>query len=159
MPDQFEEWLHSGPGRITVITVLIITLAAGAWTMQRYFGPDSAKRFSDNPLFIDSVTGKAFHYDLKTGDTIPVMSPFTGHNTGYPAAFSYWSRGGRILRRPEPVLLNSWLGKAGPTFAPLSGRMVTAHEKPPRPGSPPPPTRAQYEKWLHRDRVASVGGS
>ena len=159
MLDRVHEWLHTTAGRIAVTVLLVIALTGAAWSMMRSFGPDSAKRYSDSPLFIDSVTGKTFHYQLKTGDTIPVLSPFTNRNTGYPASFSYWSKGGHILAHPEPVLLNSWLGKSGPTFAPISGRLVTANEKPPRPGSSPPPTKAQYEKWLRRYRVSSGGGS
>jgi hypothetical protein len=159
MLNRFQEWLHTAVGRITVVGVLIIALADTGWSMMRYFGPNAAQQYSNAPLFIDSVTGKTFHYQLKIGDTIPVLSPFTGRNTGYPAAFSYWSKSGRILAHPEPVLLNTWLGKRGPTFAPLSGRLVVADEKPPRPGSTPPPTKAQYEQWMRRDRVVAQGGS
>jgi hypothetical protein len=156
---RFQDWLHTTPGRMVVIGILTVVLAGLAWSMMRYFGPDSAQRYSDSPLFIDAVTGRTFHYQLKIGDTIPVLSPFTHRNTGYPASFSYWSKGGHILAHPEPVLLNSWLGKKGPTFAPLSGRLVTANEKPPRPGSSPPPTKAQYEKWFRQYNSASGGGS
>ena len=158
-PRPFSEWLHTSPGRVTATILLLIALIGLAWSMMRYFGPDSAQQFAASPLFIDSVTGKTFHYQLKIGDTIPVLSPFTHRHTGYPASFSYWSRGGHILARPEPVLLNSWPGKNAPTFAPLSGRLVTANEKPPRPGSSPPPTKAQYEKWLRRYNAPSAGGS
>lgn len=159
MPDRLQEWLHTSMGRTTVTAILIMALVGAAWSMMRYFGPNSAQRYSGSPLFIDSVTGKTFYYQLKIGDTIPVLSPFTHRRTGYPASFSYWSKGGHILTHPEPVLLNSWLGKSGPTFAPLSGCLVTANEKPPRPGAAPPPTKAQYEKWLHQYQAASNGGS
>jgi hypothetical protein len=156
---RFQEWFNTLPGKATAILLLTLCLLGAAWSMMRYFGPNSAQRYSNSPLFIDSVTGKTFHYQLKIGDTIPVLSPFTHRKTGYPASFSYWSRGGHILAHPEPVLLNSWLGKKGPTFAPLSGRLVTANEKPPRPGAAPPPTKSQYEKWLERYNAASSGGS
>ncbi len=159
MQSRFQEWLHTTPGRITAIAFLVIGLSGTAWSMLRYFGPDAAARYSNSPLFIDSITGKTFHYQLKIGDTIPVLSPFTNRNTGYPAAFSYWSKGGKILKHPEAVLLNTWLGKTTPTFAPLSGRLVTANEKPPMPGSTPPPTKVQYEQWLSRARAMSAGGS
>ena len=156
---RLHEWLHTAPGRMVVVGFLMVVLAVLAWSMMRYLGANAAQRYSDAPLFIDSVTGKTFHYQLKVGDTIPVMSPFTHRNTGYPASFSYWSKSGQILAHPEPVLLNSWLGKKGPTFAPLSGRLVVAGEKPPRPGSTPPPTKAQYEKWFRQYNAASGGGS
>ncbi len=74
---RFQDWLHTTPGRMVVIGVLTVVLAGLAWSIMRYFGPDSAQRYSDSPLFIDSVTGKTFHYQLKIGDTIPVVSPFT----------------------------------------------------------------------------------
>ena len=159
MPDRLQAWLHTSMGRTTVTAIMIMALVGVAWSMMRYFGPNSAQRYSGSPLFIDSATGKTFHYQLKIGDTIPVLSPFTHRHTGYPASFSYWSKSGHILERPEPELLNSWLGKKTPTFAPLSGRLVTANEKPPRPGAAPPPTKAQYEKWLHQYQVESNGGS
>ncbi|MGC8623782.1 MAG: hypothetical protein ACP5I8_04945 [Phycisphaerae bacterium] len=159
MQNRFQKWLHTTAGRITVIGVLVIALADTGWSMLRYLGPDAAQRYSDAPLFIDSVTGKTFHYQLKIGDTLPVLSPYTGRKTGYPASFSYWSKSGHILAHPEPVLLNTWLGKRGPTFAPLSGRLVVADEKPPRPGSAPPPTRTQYERWLRQRSVAANSGS
>jgi hypothetical protein len=159
MQTRIHERLHTASGRIAVIACLVIAVSATAWSMMRYFGPDAAQRYSNNPLFIDSVTGQTFHYQLKAGDMIPVISPFTHRHTGYPAAFSYWSKNGQILRHPEAVLLNSWLGKNAPTFAPLSGRLVTPNEKPPMPGSTPPPTKAQYEQWLSRARAMSSGGS
>jgi hypothetical protein len=152
-------WLHTMPGRMIVIGFFTVVLAGLAWSMLRYLGPNAAQRYSAAPLFIDSVTGQTFHYQLKIGDTIPVLSPFTHRNTGYPAAFSYWSKGGHILKHPEPVLLNSWIGKRGPTFAPLSGRLVVAAEKPPRPGSRPPPTKQQYEKWVDSRYATSAGGN
>ena len=158
MLDALQDFSHTTLGRLATAVFVVLALLAMGWSAMRNFGPNSAQRYSDAPLFIDSVTGKAFNYQLKIGDTIPVLSPFTGKHTGYPASFSYWSKDGSILKQPEPVLLNSWIGKAGPTFAPLSGRLVTANEKPPRPGSKPPPTKKQYEKWMDARYTAVAGG-
>ena len=95
--------------------------------------------------FICSVTGKTFQYELQLGETIPVLSPYTNQRTGYPAEFCYWNKDGSIRTDPTPVLLNSWIGKPGPTFCPVCGRLVVPHNPMARPGMTPPPTQEEWE--------------
>ena len=120
----------------------------GIWRIVTTLSPTLAQQACANRLFIDSVTGKTFHAAIHVGQTMPVASPFTGRKTGYPVAWSWWSRNGAPLHSPEPVLMNFWLGLNGPTFAPLSGRLVYPMETKPYPGQPPPPTRREYEQYL-----------
>jgi len=98
------------------------------------------------PMFVDSQTGQGFHHTLVLGERIPVYSPYSGSNTGYPAELCYWNADGTIRKDPTPVLLNSYIGKPGPTFCPVCGRLVVAHNPMPGPNSTPPPTREEYER-------------
>ncbi len=128
----------------------LISLAGifGLWRVVTALSPSAAQQASEDRIFIDSVTGKTFRAPVHIGETFPVMSPYTGRKTGYPVAWSWWSRGGRPLAKPQPVLMNSWVGKSGPTFAPLTGRLVYPMETKPYPGERPPPTKQQYEQEL-----------
>jgi hypothetical protein len=94
--------------------------------------------------YICSETLKPFDYELKEGDSIPVLSPFTGKKTGYPAELCYWTKEGKIKETPTPVLLNELVGKPGPTFCPDCGRLVVGRNPPPQAGAAPPPTQAEY---------------
>jgi hypothetical protein len=100
-------------------------------------------------LFMDSQTGKTFMVELKAGMSIPVISPDTGQATGYPPEECYWNADGTTKTTPTYVILNSYLGKPGPTFCPDCGRLVVPRNPPPIPGRPPPPTRAEYEQRYH----------
>lgn len=128
----------------------VIALAGifGIWRVVAAMSPSAAQRACDNPLFIDAVTGKTFHAVVHVGETMPVTSPYTGRKTGYPVAWSWWSRSGRPLVKPQAVLMNSWIGKKGPTFAPQSGRLVYPMETRPYPGEQPPPTKQQYQRYM-----------
>jgi hypothetical protein len=130
------------------IGLISLAVVFGLWRLVAALSPSAAQRASDDPVFIDAVTGKTFRAALHIGETIPVISPYTGRKTGYPAAWSWWSRSGKPLRKPQAVLMNKWIGKSGPTFAPLSGRLVYPMEARPYPGERPPPTKTQYEQEI-----------
>ena len=65
---------------------------------------------------------------------------------GVPQPRIFWTKDGKPKQDPTPVLLNSWIGKSGPTFCPDCGRLVVGHNPIPGPNSKPPPTKADYEK-------------
>ena len=99
-------------------------------------------------LFVDSETGKTFTLELKRGMTFPVISPYTGRATGYQPEACFWNADGTTKSTPTYVILNSDLGKSGPTFCPDCGRLVVPHNPPPS-GQRPPPTRDEYFQRFH----------
>ena len=155
---KIQDFFSSGAGRYTAIILFILAFCVAGLSYMRSFGKTDAEKYSDAPVFIDSETGQSFNYQLQSGEVPPVLSPFTGKRTAYPADFSWWSKDGTILDTPEPVLMNAWIDKPGPTFAPLSGRLVTPHEAPPAPGSKPPPTREEYYAELAQQQNGNNGG-
>jgi hypothetical protein len=94
--------------------------------------------------YVCSETGKPFKHANKVGETIPILSPFSGKNTGYPAEACFWTADGSTKKDPTWVLLNSVVGKTGPTFCPDCGRLVVGHNPAPKPGGTAPPTRAEW---------------
>lgn len=138
------KFLNSSAGRNTTIAVLAIGLSAAAWRIYSNVGPSDAARLSRERVFIDSENNKPFEFELKAGMRIPVRSPHSGKETGYPAELCYWTKDGKPKTEPTYVLLNNWVGKSGPTFCPDCGRLVVGHNPPPGPESRPPPTQAEY---------------
>lgn len=96
-------------------------------------------------IFVDATTGLGFRHELELGETIPVEAP-SGGKTGYPAELCYWTKDGQPKSDPTPVLLNSYIGKPGPTFCPDCGRLVVPRNPMAMPGMRPPPTREEWEK-------------
>jgi len=143
-------WLTSILDRGTGKTVAIL-LALGAIGVALYIVKNSL--FSSvvaaerERVFVDSQTGKAFNHELKLGESIPVDAP-SGQKTGYPAELCYWTKDGQPKEEPTAVLLNSWIGKPGPTFCPDCGRMVVLHNPMPVPGMTPPPTQEEYQRRI-----------
>src|SRR5947207_2814894 len=98
----------SGPklGRAVLIGVVVVALVAAGWLLKDRFLKPPDQLSSRSSQFVCSETGKAFNYELKEGDSIPVRSPFSGKNTGYPAELCYWTKDGTMKETPTPVLLN-----------------------------------------------------
>lgn len=94
--------------------------------------------------FVDADSGKPFRKNLELGMSVPIKSPFTGHNTGYPAELCYWTADGKAKTDPTPVLLNSEIGVDEPTFCPDCGRLVVGHNPAPDGIHGPPPTKQEY---------------
>jgi hypothetical protein len=127
-------------GAAMLLGVLFIVMSF-KWS----FGPSSAAQLANEKMFVCSKTGKAFSVTLKAGMKIPVYSPYSGQDTGYPAEECYWTAEGTTKSKPDYVLLNSKVQKPGPTFCPVCGRLVVARNPRPRPGDKPPPTQAEYQ--------------
>jgi hypothetical protein len=126
-------------GGFVVLALLVVFLA-----VRSYFAPAGASAANER-LFICAKTGKTFEYTLKFGDPIPVKSPHSGEDTGYPADLCYWTREGAIKKDPTPVLVKSRMGDRAPTFCPDCGRLVVVHNPKPNEGDKPPPTEAEYK--------------
>jgi hypothetical protein len=147
--DGLREFLRGPGGRGAAIAVLILGLATAGWSIWRNVTPDQAVVDANSPLFIDSETGQTFHTTLKVGMDVPVQSPYTGRATGYKAELCYWTKDGTAKTDPTAVLMNSDIGKPGPTFCPDCGRLVVGHNPMPGPGVRPPPTRAEWLAGNH----------
>lgn len=137
-------------GTALIVVIVLATVVVAVKVMRGALAPPPAIQVAETRIFVDSETGKSFTARLTAGMTIPITSPYTGRKTGYPAELCYWSKDGHIMSDPTPVLLNSYLGKPGPTFCPYCGRLVVPHNPMPHPGSRPPPTLAEY-KAAHPD--------
>src|SRR5690242_16326573 len=88
-------------GRISAIAVVMVLVIFAGWSMYGFFGKSDAQAIAGNRLFICAQTGKSFHHEVKRGETLPILSPFSGQNTGYPAELCYWTKDGQL--RQDPV--------------------------------------------------------
>jgi hypothetical protein len=130
-------------GKVATVTGVLIAAVAGGFAVRAYFGASPAGAAAARRTFICSESRKRFEHVLQRGQTIPVRSPYSSRNTGFPAELCYWTADGRIAPSPTPVLLNVYLGKNEPTFCPECGRLVVGHNPRAEPGMRPPPTRAE----------------
>ena len=112
---------------------------------------NEAAALSKDRVMMCSETGKSFKAELGEGSRIPVKSPHSGKNTGYPAEFCYWTKDGQIKQEPTLVLLNQHAGKKPPTFCPDCGRLVTPLNPIPSTGMRPPPTQAEVAQRTRRE--------
>ena len=139
-------FFDTAPGKVCLGVVI---LAAGVfcfYQIRNIFGASQGAVHANDRIFVCSETGKGFHVKLTESLTIPVHSPYSGKNTGYPAELCYWTADGKPKSDPTPVLMNSYIGKTGPTFCPECGRLVVGHNPMAREGKTPPPTKAEYDK-------------
>jgi hypothetical protein len=140
-----EKALSTTGGKVTAGVAVVVIFACLYVEVRNAIWPPAAAAMHEGS-FICSQTGKVFQHEPKAGERIPVYSPYSGSNTGYPAEFCYWTADGQIKSDPTPVLLNLWIGTPGPTFCPDCGRLVVMHNPRPSPGDKPPPTREEYER-------------
>lgn len=139
------EFLDSPAGRwtgigFTAATVLVLLLVL-YWS----FGDSEAVASSRDRPFICAQTGRSYSHEVKKGDVMPVYSPHSGENTGYPAELCFWTADGDAKEDPTPVLLNDYVQKPGPTFCPDCNRLVVGHNPRPQPGDAPPPAKNEYK--------------
>jgi hypothetical protein len=137
------KWFRSTGGRVIAATLIVVCLVITLFNVRSFFsrdGPDE-QYFS---MYICTETGKAFRHENKAGETLPVLSPFSGKNTGRPAEACYWTRQGAPKEKPTWVLLNDFTGNKEPTFCPDCGRLVIGHNPRPGVGVEPPPTADEY---------------
>jgi len=137
------EFFESSKGKLIALIAGIVLLVVLFFVVWSNLGSPATEIARDR-MYIDSTTGKAFEHTLKAGDVVPVKAP-SGKNTGYPAEFCYWTADGKIKDKPTPVLLNSYVGKPGPTYCPDCGRVVVMHNPAPMVGAKPPPTKAEWD--------------
>lgn len=150
-----EKLVESNAGRMIACVVAVLLVGSAAYALHGFFGATPAEAAARNRLFICSETGKSFPHELQRGETVPIRSPYSGANTGYPAELCYWTAEGTVRDDPTPVLLKDYLGKREPTFCPDCGRLVVGHNPRPQPGSQPPPTHEQYSR-SHRSGTAEA---
>src|ERR1700694_2306255 len=79
----------AGLGVIVIITVGIL------WVLKNRVEESNPAVKSSSRVYICAETLKPFTYELKEGDTIPVLSPHSGKRTGYPAELCKWTRDGK----------------------------------------------------------------
>lgn len=139
------EFLESKTGRYSAVGFLAVVVIVALFALKSFFGMSPAEAATRDRLFMCSETEKSFHFTVDKGVTIPVHSPYSGKDTGYPAELCYWTKDGKPKTDPTPVLLNSYKNVAGPTFCPDCGRLVVGHNPVPDDNSKTPPTRQEYE--------------
>jgi hypothetical protein len=142
--DGLRRFLSTSAGKVLGILILIVAASAFYLQLREFFRP-AALAAVRTQVFIDAETGKAFEHELVKGEMIPIVSPDTGKNTGYPAELCYWTKDGGVKTDPTAVLLNIYRGKSGPTFCPDCGRLVVGHNPMAVAGNKPPPTQQEYE--------------
>jgi len=137
------EWLDSSAGKIAAGILVIAAAIAVFFSVRGLFGPSAEVAQANQRIFIDATNGQSFPHEMRAGQIIPIRTP-AGNEAGYPAELCFWTKDGGSKDEPTPVLLNSWVGKPGPTFCPDCGRLVRPHNPRPVDGEKPPPTQTEY---------------
>lgn len=140
-----DKFFQTPRGRAVAVIGCVLAVLAMYMAYRSAFGPSALAEHSRRRPYICAETGKSFEVVLEPGMNIPVHSPFSGKDTGYPAELCYWNADGSIKTKPTPVLLHSLVGKPEPTFCPDCGRLVVGHNPKAREGMTPPPTEAEYQ--------------
>jgi hypothetical protein len=136
-------FLTSTAGKITTGALLTAAIAFLVYRAMDTFGGGEVVANNRNRMFIDAENGKTFRHEISVGDTIPVVSPFSGKPTGYEAEACFWTKDGKAKTQPTWVLLNTHKGKPEPTFCPDCGRLVVPLNPAPGEGQKPPPTEEE----------------
>jgi len=138
-----KSFFASTAGRLAGGILLSVFIGVGVWLTlgnMRTEVPDAAYYTT----FICSETGKSFEHKNADGDMEPILSPYSGKNTGYRAELCFWNADGTAKEKATAVLLNESVGVHEPTFCPECGRLVRGHNPRPREGMKAPPTEAEY---------------
>ncbi len=143
--EAFQKFLRTRAGTVCLVIFALASASYGALILKHMFGASEAVSLASDRIFICADTLKSFHVSISTNTPIPAYSPYSGKYTGYPAELCYWDKDGGILKTPTPVLMNSWMGRSGPTFCPYCGRLVVGHNPIAQPGRTPPPTLEEYK--------------
>jgi hypothetical protein len=138
------EFLTTTGGKVAAGGIIVLCVAAAAWSIWANVGEPSGVKDASSILFMDIENGKTFRVDPSPDMPYPCKSPFTGHMTGYHAELCTWTKDGHVRSEPFAVVLNQELGKPGPTFCPDCGRLVVPHNPPAVEGHHPPPTQQDY---------------
>jgi hypothetical protein len=143
MLTRIREFLKSTPGKIVAICLVGLVLVITAVNVLALLGDDS--KSNSYTTYICTETLKTFRHKNEIGESIPILSPYSGKNTGVPAEPCYWTRDGGTKSEPTWVLVNEAIGSHEPTFCPDCGRLVRPRNPAPTPGATPPPTREEYQ--------------
>jgi hypothetical protein len=138
------EFLQSTAGKVLAIAAIVLCIGAAAWSIWSNVGQDSAVKDANALIFMDIENGRTFKVIPTADMPYPYKSPFTGHMTCYHAELCGWTKDGHVRSEPFAVVLNSELGKSGPTFCPDCGRLVVPHNPVAVEGHRPPPTQQEY---------------
>ena len=136
--------LETGVGKSVAVALAVVAIGVAVYVVKDSIR-SSIVTDERTRMFVDGTTGEGFHHELQAGESIPIDAP-SGHKTGYPAELCYWTKEGTPKSDPTPVLMNSYIGKAEPTFCPDCGRLVVPRNPVAQPGMRPPPTREEWEK-------------
>jgi hypothetical protein len=131
-------------GKRAMIAGCVLALVVAFVVLRNTFGDSAAVAASKHRPFVCSETGKPFDATVEIGTVIPVHSPFSGKDTGFPAELCYWNADGSVRKKPTYVLIKEYLQQKGPTFCPDCGRLVVGHNPTPEMRPTPPPTEAEY---------------
>ena len=142
MSKRLRQSLSSRVGKIAVILLLVPAIGAAVWSIYSFSHGETD--FANYTMYICTETGKTFRHRNQVGESLPIVSPFSGKNTGVPAEACYWTKDGKSKSEPTWVLVNEFVHKSGPTFCPDCGRLVVGHNPYPEPGLHPPPTEAEW---------------
>jgi hypothetical protein len=148
-----ESWSGSATGKLITAAVCIAAVSFSVFEVRSYLH-GSTPGDPNTVMFVDSETGQSFPHRSVVGESIPVVSPFTSRNTGYPGSPCYWTASGEIRTEPYWLLMNEQVGKFGPTFCPDCGRLFIPRRPIPKTGDRPPPTR---DELLHANPAALSG--
>jgi hypothetical protein len=151
--DESDGWLKTPVGKVVAVLLCLAAAGVAAAEIRAYLHGDTPGD-PNTAMYVDADSGKAFPHKMTVGEMIPVISPLSGKQTGYPGVPCYWTASGEIKKDPTWVLMNSWVGKLGPTFCPDCGRLVNPLLPRPSPGDKPPPTR---DELLHSNPAALDG--
>jgi hypothetical protein len=151
MVEQLRQLLNSKAGKVVSTTLALLVVCAGVYAISNFF-KDAAPDDAYYTTYICTETGKSFRHKNQMGEIQPILSPYSGKNTGLPAEACYWTTDGKEKAQPTWVLLNESVGKPGPTFCPDCGRIVVGHNPRPGEGVKLPLTETEY-----RARQASRG--
>ena len=78
---------------VAAVIVLIAAIAVYLLVRPR----DVAADLSRKRVFICSETNKSFALTVEEGMMVPVKSPYSGKNTGYPAEMCWWTKDGQHI--------------------------------------------------------------
>jgi hypothetical protein len=137
--------LDSTGGKVVVTTLSVAAISFAVYMCAGFLKGDTPD-FASYTTYVCSETNKPFRHKNEMGESLPIYSPYSGKNTGYPGEACYWTADGEIKTDPTWVLLNEAVGKTGPTFCPDCGRLVVGHNPRPKAGMKPPPTQTEFAK-------------
>jgi len=136
---------ESDPKKLLIVSgIVAIALAVMAFAIY-----STIKSFRDDPrrmafyaVVADSESGEVIpQFPLPSdGKGYPAINPKTGKRTIFPAEACFWTKEGKAKLDPNYVILNTWLGKKGPTRCPECGKTVVR-------GNPMPPDALMQQAW------------